>query len=515
MLFYFILRVSVPIAWSSPPSLVRVCDCCFEEIQLDRQGTTLTSTQGIVKSGKLSKGATLVLARLSYLTLSLFKPSEDGSADAGKLISAIHLSDIISIRKGRGEHNKCDFTIGDTEGGSLVLRSSEESDAVSWVDAIMQSKNELLDAVRALDLSASAEPHVVLVTARDEATLGHLDVCVSDNVAFRAPFRLPFLTAQPSTAVSVQLSYGTVRVTGSELLASTENDAAGGRSLWVRVRRNGGRSGSGSSKQLQIQIRAEAVDSCPLGVLHVLAFSRWVRGAPFAPTMGEPLPHAAVLLGRLLTQSALNPCAVIASVGFGLLSLGVLRARAVGVASALEGSLAAGLGTLVLAVAAITAAKGGEVQTESYRWKLTIQAYRWEDAAEAAAAAAVAASSRPAEIPERFLRMTRGDVDTALQWWTKTKKWRAKVKPQKMLTEVPRPSYSAIKETIEHYFHKRDRQVRAAHEYLRQHPHQLHGNFSAVFFFFPGSHRVLRSSQRPSQGVCKAENSGVECGGRH
>jgi len=55
---------------------VRVCDHCFDLVMMDRQGTTSTSTQGIVKSGKLLKGTVEVRARLTHLSLSLFRLSE-------------------------------------------------------------------------------------------------------------------------------------------------------------------------------------------------------------------------------------------------------------------------------------------------------------------------------------------------------------------------------------------------------------------------------------------------------
>jgi hypothetical protein len=59
--------------------------------------------------------------------------------------------------------------------------------------------------------------------------------------------------------------------------------------------------------------------------------------------------------------------------------------------------------------------------------------------------------------PERFVRMVRGDLEAALQWWEKTKAWRVSVRPEKLLVDVPRPSFHDIKGVIEHFYHKRDR----------------------------------------------------------
>jgi len=383
--------------------------------------------------------------------------SSDGSEDAGKQLCALHLSDIISVRKSSATRS-CEFVVGDTDGAILVLRAPDEAEALSWVDKLMQAKNELLDAVRQLDVASSAEPHVVMVTAHDESTLGAFDSVVSRNVAFRAPFRLPFLTAQAGTEVLVQLNYGVLRLNGTDLdAAAASSRAADGGSIWVRATRLPG-SGAGIVKRLQIQLRvAQEFDSCPVGVLHVLSFFGWVRGSPFVSTKGGPLPNYIGLLGRLLSQPGLNPSVLLCSLGLGLLACGVLRARTDGVASGLEGSLAAGLGTLVLAVAAITAARGGEVRRPAYRWKLTLLGFAWEDTPPASVGSPPGEASSAPRVPVRFVRMVRGEVESAAQWWSKTQAWRGAVRPERLLTDAPRPSYSSIKQTITHFFHKRDR----------------------------------------------------------
>jgi hypothetical protein len=135
-----------------------------------------------------------------------------------------------------------------------------------------------------------------------------------------------------------------------------------------------------------------------------------------------------------------------------------MRARSLGFACALEGSLASGIGTLVLAVAAITAARGNEVRRSAYRWQLTLLGFAWEDAPVGALGIASAEVAQPPRgVPVRYVRMVRGDAESAMQWWQKTQAWRAAVRPERLLTDTPRPSYHDIKQTITHFFHKRDR----------------------------------------------------------
>ena len=214
--------------------MVRVCDVCFADITHDRLG--VSPEQGLVMSGKLILGNVAVLVKLSHLSMSLFRLSEDGTEDAGKLVSSMHLSEIISIRKGPRKEN---FTIGDTEGTTLVLRC--DGDASSWVGTILQTKNDLLDAVRQLDTATNLTPEVRMVVAFDpEACLGPFPVVISSQTQFRTPVLLPYLTACESSYVEIHLSAGTIRLDGLRLYAEATGSAK------VAIGGGGGKGGAGS-----------------------------------------------------------------------------------------------------------------------------------------------------------------------------------------------------------------------------------------------------------------------------
>ena len=422
-------------------------------------------------SGRLVKGGAPVLARLSHLSLSLFRFAEDGSEDVGKLITTLHISELISIRKTKGPSSPT-VSIGDAEGGVLVLRAPSEVEASKWVDTILQTKNELLDAVRQLDLSAAAEPHVLLVTASCLATLGPYDVVVSRNVAFRSPFRLPFLSARTTSVLVLQLSHGTLRLTGMQLhdlaLASAKDPD---KLLWVQAVRLPG--SSYSSKRLHVCMRVGvAPESCPVGILGIVSFVAWLRGAPFVPTEVLALPPMAAWCSEFMARqpSLRRPAIILACVGCCLVAIGVARARAEGAAAAIEGVLAAGTGALALALAAIARRKGDDVSELAHRFTLTLVSFSWTDDEPSPREPASAATVALAACPPRFLRMVRGDAESALAWWAKTQQWRATVQPDRLLRDVPRASFVDIKADIEHFFHKRDRSGRIVYYEVLRNP---------------------------------------------
>ena len=290
------------------PHAMRVCDMCFTEITHDRLG--VSSEQGLVMSGKLGMGSKhaqiMVLVKLSHLSMSLFRLSEDGSDDAGRLMHTLHLSDMISIRKPPAP--ACFFAVGDTAGRSLVLHAATGGDASRWVGTILQAKNDLLDAVRQLDPGLRAEGHgcgagtleVRFVTVYDPAAgLGPFPAVVASNLSdlsansmFRFPVTLPHLSARPDAFVEVHLGGvgGTVRLDGRRLFAEaartlslekegepgrrrvgsesrfggaedrqdgddqTENDAKAAAS-WVRVKQPSG--STMISKELSLEMRVE------------------------------------------------------------------------------------------------------------------------------------------------------------------------------------------------------------------------------------------------------------------
>jgi hypothetical protein len=408
--------------------------------------------------------------------LSLFRLAEDGSEDAGKLVVTFHLSDVISIRTRAGPGTagrKSELQIGDSGGQTLVLRAENEENARVWANKVMAAKNELLDAVRQLDLE-STEPSVLMVTASDAATLGPYECVISLNIGFRSPFRLPFLTKE--SVVTVQLTHGTIRLNGADLCAQAAaasrrspdaDDADDEGSYWVRaLRPPGGVTGSNHRPlQVCVQVSAPQEDTVPVGVLYAASFWGWMWGAPLVDGNAK-LPGLATLLGRLaMTGAEANTVpGVLGGLGAALLSLGVLRARSSGVVPALEGVLAAGLGTLVLALAVVTLAKRRETHQPAHRLKLTLVAFSWDTEAGTMSERS-SGTQRDSPIsalcPDRFVGMVRGDVENALQWWQKTKAWRASVKPERLLQPgVPRNSYHDIKGVIEHYYHKRDRMGR-------------------------------------------------------
>jgi len=394
--------------------------------------------------------------RLSHLSLSLFRLAEDGSEDAGKLLATYHLSDVISIRTRGGSSGRFGLQIGDSEGQTLSLLANKEEYARAWVDKVMATKNELLDAVRQLDQSGT-EPSVIMVTARDAATLGPFDCVVSSNVVFRSPFRLPFLTKEAT--VLVQLTHGTLRLTGADLCLQASkhrsadvtdgNDDDEG-SFWVRAARSQRVGAPFNSKPLQVCVQVSAVqESVPVGVLNAVRFWRWISGTSNTAADGANLPRAAAFLGQFIARPGANPASL----------FGALRTRSAGLAPALEGALAVGLGTLVLALTVIAVAKSSETSQAAHRLKITLVAFSWDEETVDLRGSATETDNDllSALCPDRFVRMVRGDVETALQWWQQTKAWRASEKPEELLVSVPRPSYHDIKGAIEHFYHKRDR----------------------------------------------------------
>jgi hypothetical protein len=414
---------------------VRVCDPCFEDLLSERQ-----ASQGVVMSGRLARGAKedVLLVRLSHLALTFFGSSAE---DSGKLLSTLHLSDVISIRASAA--NKALFAVGDTGGNTMVLRAATDAEAGAWVDAIVRTKNELLDAVARLDPRLDREPQVLMVTCRDAATLGPWDVCVSRNVGFRAPFRLPLLTARGGSEVVLQLRGGTARVTGPEMRDA--GDA--GSPFWVRATREVG----ASSRRLSLQLRVQKDASVPLGIAHALSLWGWLTRAP---NVDLPLPAISLLSAAL--AAPLHPACLLAAAALALFAVGSLPAGRV---LALVNPFATGAGALFLAAAGVAAARGDDWKEPTQRYTLTLVAFAWDDAA---ADPRAAADAKPA-CPERFLRMVRGDAELAAQWWAKTKRWRATVAPERLLTLRARPSYGDIKRDIQHYFHKRDRRGRVVY----------------------------------------------------
>ena len=66
------------------------------------------------------------------------------------------------------------------QGMGIVLRAPDDRQCDQWMRKIIDTKNEFLDAVRQLDLEQSdREPQVLIVTARDEATLGPYECILS------------------------------------------------------------------------------------------------------------------------------------------------------------------------------------------------------------------------------------------------------------------------------------------------------------------------------------------------
>jgi len=421
---------------------VRVCDACFEDLHSERQ-----ASQGVVKSGRLvrSDKQGVFLVRLSRLALSFFGYNEEGS---GKLLNTIHLSDVISMRP--SSSNKSLFAVGDTSGNTLILQAADEADACAWLEAIMRTKNELLDAVKQLDLS-SREPQVLMVSVRDDASFGPLEVCVSRNVGFRAPFRLPLITAHHNSAVLVQLSAGCVQLTGPELRKASDS----GSNVWVRASRDVGTSTSSRRLALEMHIQTESI--VPLGVAHALSMWSWLQRAPSADFMAS-LPIAASYLSTFFS-SPLHPAYIFGAIALVLLTVSSSRCGRPGVSAAVENILTTGIGVLCVLASIVAAARGNDLREPVYRYRVTLVSFSWDDSsidkrnAEAKAPAC----------PERFIRMVRGDSELALQWWAKAKVWRAQVAPERLLTHRPRPSYGDIKQGIQHYFHKRDRTGRVVY----------------------------------------------------
>jgi len=416
---------------------VRVCDACFEDLHSERQ-----ASHGVVKSGRLARGDKqgIFLVRLSHLALSFFGCNEEGS---GKLLNTIHLSDVISMRPSTSD--KSLFAVGDTSGTTVTLQAANEADACAWLEAIMRTKNELLDAVRQLDLSAR-EPQVLMVSVRDNSSFGPMEACVSRNVGFRAPFRLPLMTARHNSAVLVQLNAGCVHLSGPEIRKAAVN----GSNVWVRASRDVGTSNS--ARRLALELRVQTDTIVPLGVAHVLSMWSWLH--PSVDFLSA-YPFAVSFLSTLFGMP-LHPAYIFGAIALALLTLSSSRCGRPGVSAAVENIMTTGAGVLLLLAAAVAATRGKDWRELVYRYTVTLVSFSWDDSSTDKRNV----ETKPPSCPERFLRMVRGDSELALQWWAKTKIWRKEVTPEQLLTHRPRPSYSDIKQDIQHYFHKRDRNGR-------------------------------------------------------
>lgn len=225
-----------------------------------------------------------------------------------------------------------------------------------------------------------------------------------------------------------------VRLSGTELFKAA---AAGAEGIWVRAMRP---PDSGSTQRLKVRLKVEGAEKVSVGVLMAFNLWRWLKGDS---TDHSNLSSCNWLL-PILNANVLAGC------GSVFVAIALVRARSHSLLSAFETVFAAMIGSLMLTFAIIVAAKAEEVHTTAKRFSLTLLSFSWD-------VKETEQREKPVGCPERFVRMTRGDVETGQRWWDKTKAWRTSVKPELLLTDIARPSYSDIKSSIEHYYHKRDR----------------------------------------------------------
>lgn len=465
---------------------VRVCDACFASILTDRQ------SEGVVRSGKLKRGSAVVMAQLNHLSLSIYglvggqaAAVGDSVSSAGKLVASMHLADIISIRRQPG--SKSEFSIGDTEGVTLVLRADDEGECREWMHAIMQTKNDLLDAVRQLDLGhANREPLIHRVVVKDQALIGVHEVILTSDASFRVPVQLPYLTPTPDSEITLHLSgEDTVKLSGADLKRHAaleqkrlaEADAAVARTAadgsdetavsaeekhveieddehpesWVFATKLSTSALARKKLRVQVLVQADPVP-CSVGVLRVLSLGKWLFGNTSAWSVDpEPASPLALQLQEWSSQHGVDFAAVLRCLGVALVAIALLRFQAMSLVASVEALFFTGLGTTCLMLSVILS-KGASLETMAFRYTLALRGYSWEELA--LREELEAAEQLP--VPRRFLSMVRGDMDQAKVFWGQTVAWRAAVRPHLAL-EKPRPDFELIKANLTHYYHKRDK----------------------------------------------------------